>query len=319
MTIVAITRTFTDFFGPGDTVNLRIEPASDGRSALRLEITEPTEPMLLGITGLPGAEWNSYLSFYGKSKIAVTRTFGKDNLYGADADGATEWTRWATEKWVGADPTMHMVLSCKDDADEYLDAWAATFPARADMPVGWRGCTLSPWHEPEDDVRKGAITWAWLRSQGTSIVSWRERHPRGKELVRYVGPVLTRWDLVELGNDPRNAGFEGMNIFMFDAYQASPKDGRYLTPQEMIDAPADRIHAAYPGIALGVPEYGYAKQANDPTGSGWVNAHRALVNHGRARGDVRFMIAFNSAGSMPEVPFYTSGPVAALYRNELLS
>lgn len=295
---------------------------------INITVTEPAPPppppppaLMLGMTGLP-AEWTSYLSFYGKENLAVTRSFGKDNLYqtnGAyDADTATEWTKWATEKWVGADPAMHMVLSVKDDADEYLDAWALTFPAPADMPVDWRGCTASPWHEAEDDVRAGTISWAWLRQQGLDIVAWRERHPRGKELIKYVGPILTRYDLVDLGNDPTNAGFEGMNIYMFDTYQAPTNLGRYYTPQEMIDTPADIIHAAYPGIDLGIPEFGFARQTSDTTGTAWADAHRAFVNRARVRGDVRFAIAFNSAGSIPAVPFYTSGPVAALYRDELL-
>ena len=33
---------------------------------------------------------------------------------------------------------------------------------------------------------------------------------------------------------------------------------------------------------------------------------------------MRFAVAFNSAGSIPTVPFYTNPPVAPLYRDELL-
>lgn len=297
---------------------------------LNITVSEPTPPpppppppLRLGMTGLPGAEWQSYLAFYGANKIQAGRTFGKDNLYqisGAfDTDTLTEWTKWNSEKWVGADPRMLMVQSVKDDTDEYLDAWAATFPPTEELAaLGFTGTVAAPWHEPEDDVRDGAFTWATFRQSGTDIATWRENHPRGKELIKYLGPILTRYDLVDLDNDPANAGFEGMNIFMFDTYQSSATTGRYWTPQEMIDAPADRIHAVYPGIDLGIPEFGYSLQTNDSTKAGWVNAHRDLVNHAKARGDVRFMIAFNSAGSMPAVPFYTSGPVAALYRDELL-
>lgn len=305
----------------GEAATVRVEPQPSGDTLLTVTLDQPDpEPMLLGLSGMPGTEWQSYLSFYGKDRIAVTRGFGKDNLYGADADSLTEWDKWGSGKWVGADPRTHMVLSVKDDSDEYLDQWAATFPAPADLAaLGFGGVTAIYWHEPEDDVRAGSFSWANFRSQLSSVVAWRERHPRGKELIRWVGPCLTKWDLVDLGNDPRNAGVDGMNIFCFDAYQSKPSDGRYMTGQELVDRPADIIHAAYPGIPLGIPEYGLARQTVDTTGSGWVNAHRALVSHMRARGDIRFACAFNSAGSMPEVPFYTSGPVAALYRDELLA
>lgn len=324
---MTVTRTYTDLLGPDDTFAVTVEPDAEepDKRFLRLTITEPEPPkprMRLGITCLP-AEWSGQLAYFGKEKVQVSRSFGKDNLYAVggayDADSATEWTKWGTEKWAGADPRTLMVLSVKDDADEFLDAWAATFPAADELAaLGFPGVVASPWHEPEDDVRKGAITWAWLRAQGESIAAWRDRHPRGHELIKRVGPILTRYDLVDLGNDPRNAGFPGMDIFMFDTYQSSPSVGRYWTPAEMVDAVADRIHAAYPGIPLGIPEYGYAKQAYDSTGSGWASAHRSLVQHMRNRGDVEFAVAFNSAGSMPEVPFYTSGPVAELYRDELL-
>lgn len=302
---------------PGQVVTLNItvnEP---------LPPPPPPPPLMLGMTGLPGTEWQSYLAYYGADKLQAARTFGKDNLYqvsGAfDTDTLTEWTKWNSEKWVGLDPRALMALSVKDDTDEFLDAWAATFPPPAELTaLGFTGTAVAPWHEPEDDVRDNTITWPWLQQQGADIASWRERHPRGRELIRWVGPILTRYDLVDLNNDPRNAGFEGMNIFMFDTYQSNPNAGTYWTPEKMFGEPADRIHAVYPGIPLGVPEYGYACQTNDTTKAGWVNAHRALVEYMRARGDTRFAIAFNSVGSMPEVPFYTSGPVATLYRDELL-
>ena len=271
--------------------------------------------MLMGMSGLPGTEWQSYLVNF--PNILYTRDFGKDNIYQVngvyDADAYTEWTKWGTGKWVGAPVNMVNHLSVKDDADEFLDQWAASFPAQ--LPAGFRGIAASPWHEAEDDVRNGTITWDWLRQQGRDIVAWRNRHPRGKQLIRAVGPILTRWDLVNLNNDPTNAGFEGMTHFFFDSYQSGTTDGRYYTPAEMIDAPAARIQAKYPGIPMGIPEFGFALQSNlTNTNQARANAITACVNRCRERGDFDFFSYFNSEGSIPSVPFTASSPEGIAYK-----
>lgn len=289
-------------------------------------VSEPPPPapeMFLGMTALPGTEWDSCLAYYGKDKIGAVRLFGKDNQYllngVTDADALTEWQKWNTEKWAGVNKKALAVLSVKDDTDEFLDAWAATFPSKEELDaLGFPGVVAAPWHEPQDDVVRNAFTWATFRQSGVDIVSWMNRHPRGKELIKWVGPILTRYDLVDLNNDPTNAGFEGMNIYLFDTYQSSPTVGSYWSPQVMLDEPANRIQAKYPGIAMGVPEFGYARQNVDSTADSWANAHEALVNYMRADGRYIFAIAFNSVGSMPEVPFYTSGPVSLRYRDKLL-
>lgn len=286
-------------------------------------VSEPPPPapeMYLGMTALPGTEWDSCLAYYGADKLAAIRLFGKDNLYTPnDADTLTEWQKWNTEKWAGVNKKALAVLSVKDDPTEFLDAWALTFPPTADLAaLGFPGTAASYWHEPEDDVRGGAFDWATFRQRNAAIANWRNTHPRGKELIHWVGPILTRYDLMDLNNDPINAGFEGMNIFMFDAYQSSPSVGSYWSPQMMVGDSASRIQARYPGIAMGIPEFGYARQTNDTTGVPWADAHEALVNYMRADGRFAFAIAFNSAGSMPQVPFYTSGPVALRYRDQLL-
>lgn len=278
--------------------------------------------MLLGMSGALSTEWQSYLSSYGAANIKYTRDFGKDNLYqvnGAyDADTYTEWTKWGTGKWVGADPTMVNHLSVKDDADEYLDPWAATFPPTNQMPAGFRGVAASPWHEAWDDVNAGTITWAWLQQQGRDIVSWRNRHPRGKELIRAIGPILTRYDLVDKSNDPTNAGFAGMTHFFFDTYQSDTNAGRYYTPAEMIDAPAARIQAKYPGIPMGIPEAGWALQSGITNANqARADAIKAAVDRCRARGDIDFFSYFNSVGSIASVPFGTTGPEADMYRTLL--
>lgn len=297
-------------------IEVRVQTGEQVLAKINIASTLP--PFRLGITAALGAEWNTQLAYFGADRIQAARTYGKDNIYGSDADALTEWAKWGTERWTGLDPRVLMVLSCKDDTDEYLDDWALSFPPPLDLAaLGFPGVVAMPWHEPWDEVRDGVFDWAAYRASGTAIANWRERHPRGKELIRWLGPNLTRYDIVDQNNDPANAGFEGMNIFTFDTYQSSTTGG-YWTPQKMIDEPVSRIHAKFPGIQIGIPEYGYARQTSDSSGAGWATAHRNLVSYMRSLEYMRFGIAFNSVGSIPAVPFYTNPPVAPLYRDELL-
>lgn len=281
-----------------------------------LTVNTPTT-FRLGMTAPPGTaagQWQDVLTTF--PNIRVTRDFGKDNIYqlnGAyDADTRTEWSKYGTGKWVGSPTYMMIHLSVKDDVTEFLDQWFASFPAT--LPADFPGVYLSPWHEPEDDVRAGTITWAWFRQQGTALANYVASHPRGAQIVKGNGPILTRWDLIDLNNDPTNAGYTGMTHFFFDTYQSNTSQSTYDSPALMIDNPANKILAKYPGIKLGIPEWGFAKITSDTTGTARAAAIEAFVNRCKQRGDIEYAAYFNDTGSIPGVPFTPDSPEGIKYK-----
>lgn len=269
----------------------------------------------IGMDGQQGTEWNAHLANY--PNVLYTRDFGKDNLYGTDADTATEWTKWGTGKWLGTNaPTNMMVhLSCKDDPLETLGAWFDTIPSN--VPPTHPGVYLSNFHEPVEEVRDGIITTAQLRQQGKAITDFVRAHPKGW-IVKGVGPILTRFDLDEgvggVPSNPADYGWDGMDFFGVDCYQSNTGAAAYYDTYKMFGKVFDRIHSVFPNIPLMVPEYGMVKLTNDPTGEKRALALRQHLTYLRNRGDVLAVAYFNSTGSIPAVPFAANSPEADVWR-----
>lgn len=269
-----------------------------------------TSKLLVGINFPVGTAWQQGALDYPNGKY--TRTFGKDNLYADngvfDADSLTEPTKWGTEKWLDLWPGAVMHLSWKDEG-ELFSRFLDTVPDN--LPADYPGIFVSPWHEPVDDVRNGALTLAAHRARGTAIVQAVNSHPKGW-IVKGIGPILTRYDLDELNTNPADYGFEGMTHFGVDCYWQGTS--AYPTNEQMFGTVFAKVKLAFPNVRLWVPEYGLLRTTADTTGQGRAQTMRTHVEYLRARGDVDAIAYFNSTGSIPGVPFAVDSPEADVWR-----
>ncbi|WP_431881811.1 hypothetical protein [Micromonospora chalcea] len=262
--------------------------------------------MLVGMDAPLGSSWTAATVDY--PGIQYTRDFGKDNLYGNDADTLTEPTPYGQGKWNDLPSGAVMHISWKDDPG-LLQTWMDALP---DLPPSHPGFYVSPWHEPRDEVDSGEFTTAQFRAWGKQMTDIVAAHPK-KYLIRGVGPILTRYDLDEKNANPADYGWAGMDFFGVDCYQSDTSVGYYSTTK-MFETVFNKIHAAFPGIPLMVPEYGMVKLPSDTTGAGRAAAITTHINYLRARGDVLAVAYFNDTGSIPGVPIAKTSPEADAWR-----
>lgn len=285
---VTLTRTILDTQGNQTTVTKVIRVGS---------------PMLIGMDAPLGSAWNGVVTDY--PGIRYTRDFGKD---GPDADTLTEPTPYGTDKFTNLPAGAVMHLSWKDDT-ALFQGWLDALPV---LPADHPGFYVSPWHEPRDDVDAGTITAAYFRSQGEQLAQIIANHPK-RGCIRGNGPILTRFDLDEKGVDPTVYGYAGMTFYGVDCY--SQDTNVYYSTTKMFGTVFDKVTAAYPGIRLLVPEYGMVKTTTDSTGQGRADTIRQHITYLKSRGDVDAVAYFNATGSIPGVPFTSTSPEAAVWRD----
>jgi hypothetical protein len=283
----------------GTTLNARIRSRIVGSSS--------SGSMLIGMDAPVGSAWTSAVANY--PGIRYTRDFGKDNVWGTDADTLTEPIKYGTGKFIDLPQGAVMHLSWKDDP-ALLQNWLDDLPT---LPANHPGFYLSPWHEPRDEVDAGQFSTATFRSWGETMVSIVNSHPNGY-LIRGVGPILTRFDLDEKGANPADYGFTGMTFFGVDCYQSDTSINAYYDTTKMFGYVFNKVTTAFPGIKLMVPEYGLVKQPFDTTGSARASTLTTHVNYLKSRGDVLAVAYFNDTGSIPGVPFSSTSPEADAWR-----
>ncbi|MEV4521482.1 hypothetical protein AB0J77_14735 [Micromonospora tulbaghiae] len=299
------TRSVTDGWGTANSGEVwTVDTTAGGGSS--------SSGMLIGLNASAGANWAAAVADY--PGIRYTRDFGKDNVWApSDADTLTEPTKYGTGKFVQlpAGATMH--LSWKDDP-VLLSRWLDDLPA---LPDNHPGFYISPWHEPRDEVDAGDFTTAQFRAWGQTLSTIKATHPRGN-VIKGVGPILTRFDIDNAGADPAAYGWAGMDFFGVDCYWSTTTGG-YPTTTQMFGNCFAAVHADWPGIPLLVPEYGLYRQASDTTGSGRASAITTHVNYLRSRGDVLAVAYFNEPGSLPGAVFADDSPEADAWRALLAS
>lgn len=290
------------------TVSLRNK--ASGQASAPVTLNYAVSSTLLGMDAPLGAEWDAAVVDY--PGIRYTRDFGKDTA--ADTDSLTEPTPYGQGKWLKLPANAVMHLSWKDMDTGLTTRLLDSFPAT--LPPSFPGIVLSPFHEPADDVRKGTLTAAAVRAQGAQIATEVAAHPMGW-IVKGIGPVLQRYDLDEMATDPTLYGFTGMTHYFVDSYMSPTTVGSYWGTAKMFDVPFSRIRAAYPGIRIGIAEYGLSKQTNDTSGQARATAIRSHVTYVKSLGYVDWMAYFNAPGSIPAVPFTKDSPEGLAYKDLL--
>ncbi|HEY9415034.1 MAG TPA: hypothetical protein VIQ30_09775, partial [Pseudonocardia sp.] len=278
----------------GETWNVEITSGGTTTSGMRIGMDLPL-----------GTEWTNGVANY--PGIAYTRDFGRDNVWGTDADALTEPTKYGTGKFVALPPGAVMHLSWKDDPN-LLTQWLDDLPA---LPANHPGFYISPWHEPRDEVDGGQFTTATFRSWGQTLSNIKATHPRGN-VIKGVGPVLTRFDLDEQNVDPTQYGWAGMDFFGIDCYWQGTSS--YPTTAQMFDVVFNKVRTAYPGMRILVPEYGLLRTTADTTGAGRASTITTHINYLKSLGYVDAVAYFNSPGSIPGVEFSSTSPEADAWR-----
>lgn len=291
------TRTVSAGWGTADTGETwTIEITSGGST---------TSGMRIGMDAPLGTEWTNAVANY--PGISYTRDFGRDNVWGTDADTLTEPTKYGTGKFVALPAGAVMHLSWKDDPN-LLTNFLNDLPT---LPANHPGFYISPWHEPRDEVSAGDFTTATFRSWGATLSNIKATHPRGS-LIKGVGPILTRYDLDDLNTDPTLYGWSGMDFFGIDCYWQGTSS--YPTTAQMFDVAFNKVRTAYPTVRILVPEYGMLRTTADTTGSGRASTITTHINYLKSLGYVDAVAYFNAPGAIPGVEFSSTSPEADAWR-----
>ena len=169
------------------------------------------------------------------------------------------------------------------DVDAYLRDWFAQAPT--DRDVYW-----VYFHEPEDDIERGAFTAdefvrAW---EHIDRIADKAHSPRLISTVVLMcwtarADSTRRWSAYVPGDPP--------DVLAWDCYNAAARDGEYASPAAILDASQQLSGRA--GSAWAIAELG-SKLAVGDDGSGRAQWLREVASYSR-RNDAAFVTYFNSS------------------------
>jgi hypothetical protein len=158
----------------------------------------------------------------------------------------------APERWPGKAPGHDVVVSFKLNPqavltgkyDTQMQQWFATVPP--DIRVNW-----VYWHEPEDDVEKGAFTAAQFRAafQHLDQLADSAHNPNLRSTV-----VLMSWSTKPgSGRDWRDymPPLDSVDVLAWDIYNRPAARGLYTPPAELLDGPRKAAESVGKPFAVG--------------------------------------------------------------------
>lgn len=238
---------------PGQTAQINV----DG-SNVSLQVTSPDpvtapEPFYIGMEGYAGPETVAIADAY--PGLRAMRDFGV-KLNGESLPSLTPHGYTASANQIRDMPkSCRPHLSFKQWDEARISGWLDTMPTDPASPLYWPEYDFTYHHEPHGDYPD---PWpATYRTRGARLAQIVRAHANSAR-IRYIGPIITRWWLVESNGDPLQWWHDGANAYGYDVYEDKSVDGgRSWTPEELFAPGLDRLYAALPADAtILIPEWG---------------------------------------------------------------